>query len=120
MFATFSAVDLAGCTPILPEHAIAKDLATDETRQAVEDYIFRSSMRSNVDRVQDKEFSTIKGASCFKTADSMPFQSPELIILPLASLRKRPRTGGSASLNPAGCGELSAYRNRRIASGRHR
>ena len=40
---------------LAPEHAIAKDLATDETRQAVEDYIFRSSMRSNVDRVQDKE-----------------------------------------------------------------
>ncbi|MEH2952828.1 leucine--tRNA ligase [Candidatus Merdisoma sp. JLR.KK011] len=40
---------------LAPEHAIAKELATDETRKDVEDYIFRSSMRSNVDRVQDKE-----------------------------------------------------------------
>ena len=40
---------------LAPEHAMAKELATDETREAVEDYIFRSSMRSNVDRMQDKE-----------------------------------------------------------------
>ena len=40
---------------LAPEHALAKELATDETRAAVEDYIFKSSMRSNVDRVQDKE-----------------------------------------------------------------
>ena len=32
-----------------------KYLATDETREAVEEYIFESSMRSNVDRMQDKE-----------------------------------------------------------------
>ncbi|MCI7626928.1 MAG: leucine--tRNA ligase, partial [Blautia glucerasea] len=37
------------------EHALAKSLATDETREAVEKYIFDSSMRSNVDRMQDKE-----------------------------------------------------------------
>ena len=34
---------------------MAKSLATDETREAVEKYIFDSSMRSNVDRLQDKE-----------------------------------------------------------------
>ena len=40
---------------LAPEHAMAKSLATDETREAVEKYIFDSSMRSNVDRMQDKE-----------------------------------------------------------------
>ena len=40
---------------LAPEHAMAKSLATDETRAAVEDYIFKTSMRSNVDRMQDKE-----------------------------------------------------------------
>ena len=40
---------------LAPEHAMAKSLATDETREAVEKYIFDSSMRSNVDRLQDKE-----------------------------------------------------------------
>ena len=40
---------------LAPEHAMAKSLATDETRKAVEKYIFDSSMRSNVDRLQDKE-----------------------------------------------------------------
>ena len=34
---------------------MAKSLATDETRETVEKYIFDSSMRSNVDRMQDKE-----------------------------------------------------------------
>ena len=40
---------------LAPEHALAKSLATDETREAVEKYIFDSSMRSNVDRMQAKE-----------------------------------------------------------------
>ena len=40
---------------LAPEHAMAKELANDDTREAVEEYIFRSSMRSNVDRMQDKE-----------------------------------------------------------------
>lgn len=40
---------------LAPEHAMAKNLATDETREAVEEYIFKTSMRSNVDRMQDKE-----------------------------------------------------------------
>ena len=40
---------------LAPEHALAGELATDETREAVEKYIFDSSMKSNVDRLQDKE-----------------------------------------------------------------
>lgn len=40
---------------LAPEHALAKSLATDETRETVEKYIFDSSMRSNVDRMQAKE-----------------------------------------------------------------
>lgn len=40
---------------LAPEHALAKSLATNETREAVEKYIFDSSMRSNVDRMQAKE-----------------------------------------------------------------
>ncbi len=40
---------------LAPEHAMAKDLATKETEAEVADYIFKSSMRSSVDRLQDKE-----------------------------------------------------------------
>ncbi len=40
---------------LAPEHSLAKELANDETREAVEDYIFQSSMRSSVDRLQGKE-----------------------------------------------------------------
>ncbi len=40
---------------LAPEHELAKSLATDETREAVEKYIYESSMKSNVDRMQDKE-----------------------------------------------------------------
>ena len=40
---------------LAPQHAMAKELATDETREAVEKYIFNASMKSNVDRLQDKE-----------------------------------------------------------------
>ena len=40
---------------LAPEHKLAKSLATDETREEVEKYIFDSSMRSNVDRMQAKE-----------------------------------------------------------------
>ena len=32
-----------------------KSLTTDETREAVEKYIYDASMKSNVDRLQDKE-----------------------------------------------------------------
>ena len=40
---------------LAPEHAMASELATEETKAAVNDYIFKSSMRSSVDRLQDKE-----------------------------------------------------------------
>ncbi len=40
---------------LAPEHKLAVKLAVPETREAVENYIFESSMKSNVDRMQDKE-----------------------------------------------------------------
>ena len=40
---------------LAPEHAMAKELATDETRASVEDYIYKASLKSSVDRLQDKE-----------------------------------------------------------------
>ena len=40
---------------LAPEHVMAKDLATPETQAAVEKYIYDASMKSNVDRLQDKE-----------------------------------------------------------------
>ena len=40
---------------LAPEHALAKTLATPEQKEAVEEYIVRSSMISNVDRMQSKE-----------------------------------------------------------------
>ena len=40
---------------IAPEYAMAKELATQENAQAVEDYIYKASTKSNVDRMQDKE-----------------------------------------------------------------
>ncbi len=38
-----------------PEHPLAASLATDDTKEAVEKYIFDASMKSNVDRMQAKE-----------------------------------------------------------------
>ena len=40
---------------LAPEHELAASLATPETKEAVEKYIFDASMKSNVDRMQDKE-----------------------------------------------------------------
>ncbi len=40
---------------LAPEHSLAQGLATDETRAAVEDYIYKASLKSSVDRLQDKE-----------------------------------------------------------------
>ena len=40
---------------LAPEHALAASLAVPETKEAVEKYIFDASMKSNVDRMQDKE-----------------------------------------------------------------
>lgn len=40
---------------LAPEHALAASLTTPETKEAVERYIYEASMKSNVDRLQDKE-----------------------------------------------------------------
>ena len=40
---------------LAPEHELAASLASKGQKEAVEDYIFKSSMRSSVDRMQDKE-----------------------------------------------------------------
>lgn len=40
---------------LAPEHAMAAGLATPETKEAVDQYIYDASMKSNVDRMQDKE-----------------------------------------------------------------
>ena len=40
---------------LAPEHELAVSLATPETKEAVEKYIYDASMKSNVDRMQDKE-----------------------------------------------------------------
>lgn len=40
---------------LAPEHVLAKELATEETKAEVEKYIYDASMKSNVDRLQDKE-----------------------------------------------------------------
>lgn len=40
---------------LAPEHTLAKELAAPEQKAAVEDYIFKASMKSSVDRLQDKE-----------------------------------------------------------------
>ena len=40
---------------LAPEYADAVTLATEETKSEVEDYIFKASMKSSVDRLQEKE-----------------------------------------------------------------
>ena len=40
---------------LAPEHALAASLATPENKEAVDKYIYEASMKSNVDRMQDKE-----------------------------------------------------------------
>ena len=40
---------------LAPEHEMAKSLATADKIAEVEDYIFKASMKSSVDRLQDKE-----------------------------------------------------------------
>ena len=40
---------------LAPEHALAAKLVTDETKEEVEKYIYDASIKSNVDRLQDKE-----------------------------------------------------------------
>ncbi|WP_105614223.1 leucine--tRNA ligase [Vallitalea okinawensis] len=40
---------------LAPEQAMVKELATEEQKEAVEKYVFNASMKSSVDRLQDKE-----------------------------------------------------------------
>lgn len=40
---------------LAPEHAMALSLATEDKKVEVEKYIYDASMKSNVDRLQDKE-----------------------------------------------------------------
>ncbi len=40
---------------LAPEHELASKLCTEETKTAVEDYIYKASTKSNIDRMQDKE-----------------------------------------------------------------
>lgn len=40
---------------LAPEHVLAKEITTDEQRNAVEEYINKASTKSTVDRLQDKE-----------------------------------------------------------------
>ena len=40
---------------LAPEHEMASSLATEENKAVVEEYIFKASMKSSVDRLQDKE-----------------------------------------------------------------
>lgn len=40
---------------LAPEHELAATLAVEEQKEAVENYIYQTSLRSSVDRLQDKE-----------------------------------------------------------------
>ncbi len=40
---------------LAPEHKMVEKLASEEYRQAVEDYVHKASMKSSVDRMQEKE-----------------------------------------------------------------
>lgn len=40
---------------LAPEHALAAELAAEDKVEAVKEYIYKSSMKSSVDRLQDKE-----------------------------------------------------------------
>jgi leucyl-tRNA synthetase len=40
---------------LAPEHEMAAKLATPEQKEAVEEYIYKASLKSSVDRLQDKE-----------------------------------------------------------------
>ena len=40
---------------LAPEHELAVKITTDEYKEKVEDYIFKASMKSSVDRLQEKE-----------------------------------------------------------------
>ena len=40
---------------LAPEHALAKELASEEQKATVEEYIYQTSLKSSVDRMQDKD-----------------------------------------------------------------
>ena len=40
---------------LAPEHELVKSLATDEHKEAVEKYVFEASLKSSVDRLQEKD-----------------------------------------------------------------
>ncbi len=40
---------------LAPEHELSSQISTDEYKKDVEDYIYKASMKSSVDRLQDKE-----------------------------------------------------------------
>ena len=40
---------------LAPEHKLAKALASEAQKEAVEDYIYKTSLKSSVDRLQDKK-----------------------------------------------------------------
>ncbi|NLJ90204.1 MAG: leucine--tRNA ligase [Clostridiales bacterium] len=40
---------------LAPEHELALQITTNENKEAVEDYIYKASLKSSVDRLQDKE-----------------------------------------------------------------
>ena len=66
---------------LAPEHKLAKSLATDETRKDVEEYIFRASTRSNIDRMQDKEKTGVFTGSYEPTPLILPVQYTANIII---------------------------------------
>lgn len=40
---------------LAPEHELVSAISSEEQKEAVEDYVFKASMKSSVDRMQDKE-----------------------------------------------------------------
>ncbi|TCT15343.1 leucyl-tRNA synthetase [Natranaerovirga pectinivora] len=40
---------------LAPEHHLVNKIATDDQKESVEDYVFKASLKSSVDRMQDKE-----------------------------------------------------------------
>ncbi|MBQ6376575.1 MAG: leucine--tRNA ligase [Lachnospiraceae bacterium] len=49
---------------LAPEHELAAKLASDDRRAEVEDYIYKASMKSSVDRLQDREKTGVFTGSC--------------------------------------------------------
>ena len=112
---------------LAPEHELAKSLANDETREAVEQYIYDASMKSNVDRMQDKEktgvftgsyaINPINGAkvpiwlSDYVLAEILGRANPNRT---LSEMWKCTGAGRRTSTPSAGSRILRTYRNGRI------